>query len=189
MLSKYSSLEGIYEHLEDYTPKMRESLENGKEMAFLSQKLANIITDLEIEPISEEFFAEKLKNPEYINLLKKFEFKSLIPKGLQEVQEKKIQIVSKEITSWEEYNKFLTLLQNREDYFGIQIDIYQKIFLSAGEIVYIIDSKKLDCSELLEGIFEGKIRISTFDEKEIFTKIQKILFPIQKKDDLQDVLF
>lgn len=52
LLTRYDTLEGIYSHLEDLTPKMRESLENERENAFLSQKLADIVTDLDLSDIT-----------------------------------------------------------------------------------------------------------------------------------------
>jgi len=79
LLSKYGSLEGIYENISDLTPKMQEILVDQKENAFLSQKLARIITDLDITELPESPFAPGILNPEYIDIIKKYEFRSLIP--------------------------------------------------------------------------------------------------------------
>ena len=58
---------------------MQEILLNQKENAFLSQKLARIVTDLDISNLSESPFAPGILNPEYIDIIKKYEFRSLIP--------------------------------------------------------------------------------------------------------------
>jgi len=62
-------------------------LENNKDVAFLSKKLASIYSDLELKDFSLEehsFMDKEILNPEAIELFKKFEFKSLIPSHHQE---------------------------------------------------------------------------------------------------------
>ena len=48
LLNEYGSCEGIYQHLDDLKPKMREKFENGKEDCLLSKTLATIKTDVPI---------------------------------------------------------------------------------------------------------------------------------------------
>jgi len=49
LLSKYGSLEGIYEHLEEIKPaRVREALRAGRESAFLSRQLVTIVRDLNV---------------------------------------------------------------------------------------------------------------------------------------------
>jgi DNA polymerase-1 len=51
LLDAYQSLENIYAHLDEITPAgVKRKLEDGKEMAFLSKKLAIIVRDLEVVP-------------------------------------------------------------------------------------------------------------------------------------------
>ena len=52
LLTKYDTLQGIYDHMDELTPKMQEVLSDQKENAFLSQKLASIVIDLDI-PLEE----------------------------------------------------------------------------------------------------------------------------------------
>ena len=49
MLTDFSSLEGVYEHLDAFTPTMRKKLEAGKESAFLSKTLATIDTAVPVD--------------------------------------------------------------------------------------------------------------------------------------------
>ena len=65
----------------DLTLKMQEVLIAQKENAFLSQKLACIITDLDIPTLPDMPFAPGIQNEAYIEILKKYEFRSLIPMG------------------------------------------------------------------------------------------------------------
>jgi DNA polymerase-1 len=57
LLGKYQSLEGIYEHLDEVTPKMRDILVAQKDNAFLSKQLATIVTDLQISLAEDVSFS------------------------------------------------------------------------------------------------------------------------------------
>jgi len=46
LLTKYKTLEGIYEHLEDIKGGLHDKLAGGKEDAFFSQKMARIVTNV-----------------------------------------------------------------------------------------------------------------------------------------------
>lgn len=48
LLHQFGSVEGVYEHLDEVKGKMKEKLENGKEMAFLSKELATIYTQMDL---------------------------------------------------------------------------------------------------------------------------------------------
>ena len=48
LLSTYATLDNVYEHLEQLPKGARSKLEAGKESAYLSQKLATILTDLQV---------------------------------------------------------------------------------------------------------------------------------------------
>ena len=49
LLLKYDTLDGVYEHIEEIKGKLKEKLENNKELAYLSYKLATINTNSPIE--------------------------------------------------------------------------------------------------------------------------------------------
>jgi DNA polymerase-1 len=48
LLNTYETLDGIYSHLDDISESARKKLEANKENAYLSQRLATIVTDLQI---------------------------------------------------------------------------------------------------------------------------------------------
>ncbi len=78
LLSAYSNLEGVYEHLDDLKGAQRTYLEEDKEAAFMSQKLARIFTDA---PIEIDWHEADIKNTDFeaiTSVLKKYEFNSLI---------------------------------------------------------------------------------------------------------------
>lgn len=70
LLSDYGSLEGIYAHLEQVTPKCRQKLVEGREDALLSQQLATIVCDAPVEFNPE---ACQLAEPKTEDLLKLFQ--------------------------------------------------------------------------------------------------------------------
>ncbi len=48
LVSEYGGLEGIYEHLDDLSPKLRTSLEETREQAFLNRRLIKLIENVEV---------------------------------------------------------------------------------------------------------------------------------------------
>ena len=54
LIGKYGSLDGVYEHIDEQTATMARKLIEGRELAYMSQKLSTIVLDapvkLELEP-------------------------------------------------------------------------------------------------------------------------------------------
>ncbi len=81
LLNEYGTLDGIYEHLDEIAGTTRKKLEEGKESAYMSLKLAKIMTDAPVD-------LEKLPNlvvnrDRIIEALKKLEFRSLVGRFLK----------------------------------------------------------------------------------------------------------
>ena len=87
----------------DLTQKMQEILKDQKENAFLSQKLASIVTDLDIglESIATLDTGSIFSSPPVIEFLKKYEFKSLIPLEHREVKKEMEKAKTSEISTLE----------------------------------------------------------------------------------------
>jgi DNA polymerase I len=86
LLATYGDLETIYEHLDDLTPSVRKKLEAGRESAFLSRKLADIVTDLKI-PFEIESARMDQFDPDQVEaLFRELEFRSLLSR-LETVEE------------------------------------------------------------------------------------------------------
>ena len=78
LLSKYDTLDGVYEHIEEIKGKLKEKLENNKELAYLSYKLATINTN---SPIEIDLLNATLKMPFDVKLkdkLKELELYKII---------------------------------------------------------------------------------------------------------------
>ena len=78
LLNTYSHLEGIYENLDLIKGAVKEKLISGKEMAFLSKKLASIKTDVDFDFNLEKCQFGKFEKKEIVEMLEDFGFKSLI---------------------------------------------------------------------------------------------------------------
>ncbi len=78
LLDKYQNLDSIYSHLDDIKPIIREKLIKDRDNAYLSQKLATIITNI---PIKFNLRSAKVGKSTYFglnNLFMEYNFKSLL---------------------------------------------------------------------------------------------------------------
>lgn len=124
LIQKYTNLEGVYANLDDTKGKMRENLENDKELAFMSRDLGTIRCDV---PIKLDLEAAKLDDYDQEaaeKFLRHYEFYSLLkrlPKNgnmseedTAESEETQKQIVKKSkkqiLKSVEEIESYFTLV-------------------------------------------------------------------------------
>ncbi|HUP16958.1 MAG TPA: DNA polymerase I [Acidimicrobiia bacterium] len=49
LIADYASLEGIYDHLDDLTPRLRQNLAEHRDQAFLNRKLMTLVRDLDLD--------------------------------------------------------------------------------------------------------------------------------------------
>ena len=167
LVSKYGDLDTIYEHLEEIGGSVRTKLENGKDSAYLSKKLAtidrNVPLDIELDecavrmPFSQEVRAQFLQ----------LEFTSLLKMDIfEDPTEKALPLVSQKTAE-------LSVVQNKEEFFAAVKD--ERIFscVCRGDIYYLYFREKeyvlkpritlldegLDPSEIhsiLKGLFGNK---------------------------------
>ena len=77
LLTKYQNLDNIYAHLDEISENIREKLIKDKNNAYLSQKLATLVSNI---PLKFNFKSARLNQDKYLGLLSLFEqynFKSL----------------------------------------------------------------------------------------------------------------
>ncbi len=87
LLKKYDTLDGVYAHLEELKPGVRKKLEEGKENAYLSRKLATIVTDLKIPLDLKEARPDNYDPSVIRELFRELEFRSLM-KRLDELSQR-----------------------------------------------------------------------------------------------------
>jgi DNA polymerase-1 len=87
LLSKYSSLKGIYDHLDEIPEKVREKLEKGRKSADQSFMLATIVRDVPLDLDFEAMGKWSISSPKVLKLFEEFGFKTLT-KRIQDVGKK-----------------------------------------------------------------------------------------------------
>ena len=78
LLNEYKTLDGIYENIELQREALRKKLVAGKELAYLSKKLAKLWTDAPIKLNLKEVDGSKCDPQKVREVLQKLEFKSLL---------------------------------------------------------------------------------------------------------------
>jgi len=94
LLQKYQTLEKVYENLDEITGSTKDKLANDKDSAFLSKRLATIVTDVPMTLNLEDCIAHQYEQEEILNLFHQLGFQSLVGKLNRfnnHSQEKKIQ--------------------------------------------------------------------------------------------------
>ena len=77
LLEKYGSLENIFKNLEELSTGVRKKLEEGRESALLSQKLAQIVTNLDIELDIDSAQTNRIDPEQVEPLFRDLQFRSL----------------------------------------------------------------------------------------------------------------
>lgn len=80
LLSKYQTLDNLYDHIDEISDKTKEKLLLDKENAYMSQDIATIFCDVPINTDLENIHYHGINALEYIQLLEELEFYSLIKK-------------------------------------------------------------------------------------------------------------
>ncbi len=80
LLSQYETLDNLYQNIDHITGKTREKLENDKENAYMSYDLATIYREVELNFSLEDLKYQGMNKNQYVDLLKEFEFNSLLKK-------------------------------------------------------------------------------------------------------------
>ena len=77
LISSYGSLEGIYDHLDEQTPKLRENLETNRDQVFLNRRLMRLVADLDLDVEPSELARGEWDRSKARDLFVSLEFHSL----------------------------------------------------------------------------------------------------------------
>jgi len=78
LLTTYATLDGIYEHTDELKGAQQKNIVEGKDSAYMSQKLAQIFTDAPITIDWEATSIERTRVDKIFEVLRKYQFHSLI---------------------------------------------------------------------------------------------------------------
>ncbi|MAU09135.1 MAG: DNA polymerase I [Anaerolineaceae bacterium] len=130
LLTEYGTLDGIYEHIDDIKGSTQTKLIDGKEMAYLSQKLATIIQDLDIALDLDACVAQDYDPLAVDALFGELEFNS-VRQDFREMHEKVEFDPSPDIT---------TVIVDTEDKLADMV----KVLASAETIVWDVETTSID---------------------------------------------
>ncbi|MGC8869667.1 MAG: DNA polymerase I [Brevinematia bacterium] len=159
LIEKYKTIENIYAHLDEIPDKIRNKLIESKDSVFLSKDLVKLFVDPNIDVYPKRFSLDNFRNPKVVELLRKYEFKSII----NDIESK--------IKQSEELNLFSQTQPKKEE---LKQEIVYKI-LTKREDLYILKSKIYD-----KGIVS--IDIETDEKNFMECNIIGVAFSIQSKE-------
>ena len=77
LLKQYGSMENLYEHTDELKGKLKEKVEANKDQAFMSKKLATIITDAPVELDEQALVLEEVNKEAIKEIFEEVEFRTL----------------------------------------------------------------------------------------------------------------
>lgn len=156
LLQEYKSIEGIYKNIDAIKGSTKVKLENDKESAFLSKKLATIVRDMPLDADMEELRLKGINYEELSSMFREFEFTTLLNKLQKESPDRKQ--IAKTVEVFEIYDKeALSKLENKMIFINAQAEkteevgeyILDKLYMKIDEKIYIVDTFE-DVKPLLE---------------------------------------
>lgn len=77
LLAEYGSLDGIFEHIDEISGRAKSALEGSQEVAYLSQKLSRIVTDLKVDLDLDQARIDRFNPKAVEDLFRQLEFRTL----------------------------------------------------------------------------------------------------------------
>ena len=198
-LKEYGSLEGLIENIEHLKGKLKEKIEDNKELGFLSKKLATIITNVPVEIELEDLKLKTPNNSEITKIFSELEFKrltetykKLFVNDNQEIKEKNKNIdlftnieevvmssnkfLIQDVSSETSFRLLYEKLDNEETY---SIDVNKENHLTfcwTENSIYSINLDQKDSHEfikIIEPSFSTNSKIYVFDVKKVLRFFKK----------------
>lgn len=168
LISTYSSIDNLYNHIDEITGKTKEKLLDDKESAYKSYDLATIYREVPLPFSLNDLEYKGIKKDELSRILSELEFNSLIRKfdldKVSNIEEKEVKTYSlKDISLFDKTKEF-------SYYVELNSDNYHKadligISLCDGENIYYID--KDEVNNYLD-IFTSDTSKFTYDFKKCY---------------------
>ncbi len=174
LISKYGSLEGVYENLDKISENTRKKLENDKDNAFFSKEIATIYRDVPLNMTFEDIKWDGINKKKLIDVYRDLEFWTMIKK-LESESEEEISEEKKSISSDVIYtNEKINISSDFAFYLELSEDNYHKanilgMSIYDGEKCYFLDK---------EGIVNNKDIFKyakyTYDLKKAIVSLNKL---------------
>lgn len=167
LLKQYSSIENLIEHIDELKGSIKKKIEENKDLAIMSKRLATIIRDVPIDVNLDDLKYGDYNKDEVLDKFKEFGFTSLISKligldGGETTVKQEIDIKIDHLENVEEFTKKAE--ENKKviiDVIGREGNILDKrilhVFLSLdGKNIYYINEEELDKISNILSNFEIK---------------------------------
>ena len=191
LLQEYKSLENLYDNIDKITGKTKEKLENDKEMAFISKKIATIYREVPLNIVLEDLKYEQKVTNELVELFKDLEFFSFL-KNIEVKKEEKT-LEYKTINSIKDIKLdekiAIEIILDNENYhighiLGMGIsDSLNNYYVDGDDVISVLDEiKSLDVItyDAKKVLCSSKIDINFIDD----LMIEAYLLNLNIKDDL-----
>ena len=181
LLNKYSNIDNLYKNIEEITGKLKEKIEQGKDMAYLSKKLATIKTDCEFDFRLEECILKFPFNIATYDFCNERSFYSVVKR--KELFKENIDLINeknkRERVLIDDINKIEELKKNISKYFSYNFEEFE-FCGDTGSVYYL--NKTLD-------IFSTNIDLSDclIKLKEVFENDKIIKITKSAKSDLKEL--
>lgn len=187
LIKDYGSIDGVYNHLDDFSPNLRSKLVESKEMAYISLELARIKLDCDIDCNLSDCNYDFPFNDEVAQLFADYELYSLYRRkelfvGGGNVQAKQINIAK--VTTINKVEELQEILQKNKpaiislDFstnmqFSIDSEHVYEMNFQTDLLGYGFDLK--DFKKVMEPIlYDNNIKKILFDYKDFRTKLKSI---------------
>ncbi|ABY93428.1 DNA polymerase I [Thermoanaerobacter brockii subsp. lactiethylicus] len=172
LLKDFGTIENLLQNLSQLKGKIKENIENNKELAIMSKKLVTIKRDIPIEIDFEEYRVKEFNEEKLLEIFNKLEFFSLI----DSIKKKNdVEIVNNhKVQKWSKVDikKLIALLQDSKSiafYPLIYEGEIKKIAFSFGnDTVYIDGFQIKDLKEIFE---KEKFEFTTHEIKDFLVKL------------------
>ena len=201
LIKEFSSIEGIFDNIDSIKGSTKKKLEENKELAIMSKKLATIIRDVPVEFNLEELEYGNYNTKDILDVFKYLGFTSLIPRiGNLDESEEIVNEANVEISKLEDIDEFINKVKENNELIiktvtreGNILDKRIKyIFLSVdGKKIYYVEENSI---HKLEYIFTSneikKLGYNLKDDyialKQYSIKLENIYFDITIAEYLID---
>ncbi len=213
LLSKYGTLEWVYAALwmvngewwmdgkleysldsekfekSELSAKLKQWLLDNRDNAFLSQKLATIITDLDVtlHLTESDTLRTHVSKLEYQEILRTYEFRSLLPRDevvvTKHLEKQEIQMIM--TIEWLDHLRE-SILKNGSC--SLATD-GSGIALWSNDELYVIDPTGVDTVEFIAWLLGADVEIRWYDLKADYKRLLAIQKPLQKVSEGQGKLF
>ena len=116
LIKEFSSIEGIFDNIDSIKGSTKKKLEENKELAIMSKKLATIVRDVPVEFNLEELEYGNYNTKDILDVFKYLGFTSLIPRiGSLDESEEIVNEANVEISKLEDIDEFINKVKENNE--------------------------------------------------------------------------